>query len=324
MNRTASDRTAGRRGDIIKRRITVLVFLLCFVLFAANLAYLRFRLLNHMQDPANRPAGELHLVAHRGYTLEAPENTLSAFLAAAEAGYRCVETDVRFTADGAAVLIHNAAVDDLSDGTGAVADLTLDELLALDFGYGAGERFQGERIPTLDEGLELCRQLGLDVYLELKIPSMTAEQCRMVSDAVKAHEMEEYVTFSSFYLDSLRGMAARNPSCGYQFLTPGGVADMMSVLQAIDWLQSLGETASGVSIGWEYRHVLSEMAGMASQSGVALEAWTVDDTEQLDSLPAVFSGVITNRITPEALAAWQAERGYEGETGTVREIREQE
>ena len=284
----------------------MLAFLLCIALLGADAGLLLVRLRRSAEEPADDFPGEYHLVAHRGYTRRAPENTLSAFLAAAEAGYSCVETDVRFTADGAAVLIHNATVDELSNGMGAVEDLTLEELLALDFGYRRGRRYRGERIPTLDEGLELCRQLGLEMYLELKIPYMTGAQFRTVSEAVKAHGMEDHVTFSSFYLDCLRGMASRNPSCGFQFLTPGGVGDMMSVLQAIDYLQSLRGTARSVSIGWEYRHILPEMAGLAAESGVALEAWTVDETELLDNLPAAFSGVITNRITPADWEVWRA------------------
>lgn len=288
--------------------LAVPVFLLCAALLAANAALLLLRLRRRAQtpDPADLPMGEFHLVAHRGYTDLAPENTLSAFLAAAEAGFSCVETDVRFTADGEAVLIHNATVDDTSDGTGAVAEMELSDLLALDFGSWRGAQYAGERIPTLREGLELCRLLDLDVYLELKVPDMTAEQFRTVSQAVKDSGMEDHVTFSSFYLDCLKGMSVRNPQCGYQFLTPGGVADMMSVLQAMDWMQQHRETARSVSIGWEYRHILSEMAGLVAERGVGLEAWTVDSAEELETLPPVFSGAITNQITPEELDAWRS------------------
>ena len=180
--------------------------------------------------------------------------------------------------------------------------MTLEELQSLDFGSWYGPEFAGERIPTLYEGLELCRQLGLEMYLELKVPHMTAEQYQSVAHAVEDSGMRERVTFSSFYLDCLRGVAEWDSGYAFQFLTPGGVGDMGELLRAIDYLQSLRETARGLSIGWEYQHLMSEMARMAARSGLTLDAWTIDEPEALSALPSVVSGVITNRITPEELS----------------------
>ena len=74
-------------------------------------------------------------IGHRGCAGEAPENTLEAFAAGLAAGAAILETDAHLTRDGVPVLVHDAAVDRVSEGCGAVAELDLAELRALDFGY---------------------------------------------------------------------------------------------------------------------------------------------------------------------------------------------
>jgi glycerophosphoryl diester phosphodiesterase len=92
-------------------------------------------------------------VGHRGAARFAPENTLAAFDKAIELGARVVEMDVRMTADGHFVIMHDSRVDRTTDGRGAVADLTLAEIKALDAGSWFDPAFAGERVPTLAEAL---------------------------------------------------------------------------------------------------------------------------------------------------------------------------
>jgi glycerophosphoryl diester phosphodiesterase len=107
------------------------------------------------------------VIAHRGVVSEAPENTLPAIAKAIELGCAMAEIDLRYTADGEIVLIHDAVVDRTTNGTGRVADKTLAELKALDAGSLAGERFRGTRIPTFQEAVELARG-RIELYLDLK------------------------------------------------------------------------------------------------------------------------------------------------------------
>src|SRR5690606_38437300 len=89
-------------------------------------------------------------IGHRGVMGVAPENTLRSFVAAQEAGLDVIELDLHLSKDGALVVMHDTTVDRTTDGTGLVAERTLDELRALDAG-------QGERIPLFDEVLEAVR-----------------------------------------------------------------------------------------------------------------------------------------------------------------------
>lgn len=108
------------------------------------------------------------LGAHRGDRFHYPENTMSAFRAAAEIGCDVIETDVRMTKDGRLVLIHDRDVVRTTNGNGYVDQMTLAELQALDAGSWKSPEFAGARIPTVEEFLEFVSQTDLLVNWELK------------------------------------------------------------------------------------------------------------------------------------------------------------
>ena len=98
----------------------------------------------------------MELCAHRGLSGQAPENSLSAFILAAEAGLPWVELDVQLSADGVPVVIHDESVDRCSDGHGRVRELSLAQLQSLDGGSWFDPAYAGEAIPTLADVLALC------------------------------------------------------------------------------------------------------------------------------------------------------------------------
>jgi glycerophosphoryl diester phosphodiesterase len=104
------------------------------------------------------------IVAHRGAPTERPENTLAAFDAALDAGARAVEFDVRVTADGQAVVIHDAALDRTTDGTGLIGDHTLAEVLAARIPGPDGRSYT---VPTLHETIALLSgRAAIDVEIK--------------------------------------------------------------------------------------------------------------------------------------------------------------
>jgi glycerophosphoryl diester phosphodiesterase len=108
------------------------------------------------------------VIGHRGAAGRAPENTLAGLRRAKELGCAWVEFDVRLTADGAAVLCHDAHLDRTTNGSGLIAEHTLAATRQLDAGSHFGRGFVGERIPTLGEALRLCAKLGLGADIEVK------------------------------------------------------------------------------------------------------------------------------------------------------------
>jgi len=118
-------------------------------------------------EPRN---GKTYVIAHRGVHIGIPENTLAAYKKAIELGCDFVEIDVRRTKDGRIVSIHNSTVDAYVEGvTGKVRDFTLSELKQMNIGKRVGPGWGNERIPSIEEILQLCRgQIG--IYLDLKEP----------------------------------------------------------------------------------------------------------------------------------------------------------
>src|SRR5438105_2386269 len=94
------------------------------------------------------------ILAHRGASGYAPENTYAAFDLAVAQGAAGIETDVQIARDGVLMLFHDERVDRTTDGSGALAELAHEQLAALDAGCWFGAQFAGERIPVLEEFLD--------------------------------------------------------------------------------------------------------------------------------------------------------------------------
>lgn len=109
------------------------------------------------------------LMAHRGLSSRAPENTLAAVRAAHDAGCSWVELDVQLLGDGTPVIWHDAGVRRCSDARGRLADLDLSAARRLDVGAWFSDAFRGERIATLDEMLGLIMELDMGLNLEFKV-----------------------------------------------------------------------------------------------------------------------------------------------------------
>jgi len=117
---------------------------------------------------AGAPEGAIDVIAHRGASAYAPENTLAAFALAAEQKADWFELDCTLSKDGAVIVIHDLTVDKTTDGEGRVQDLTLAELKQLDAGSSKDAKFAGERLPTLGEALDLAKEREIGVYVEIK------------------------------------------------------------------------------------------------------------------------------------------------------------
>lgn len=122
------------------------------------------------------------VIAHRGNSSAAPENTLAAIASAFELGADMVEVDVRLTRDGVPVLMHDETVERTTDGEGRVGDLSLEQLRALDAGSWKDPRFTGERVPKLAEAITLARSQRGRLLLDPKTDGLGAA----VAEALRA------------------------------------------------------------------------------------------------------------------------------------------
>jgi glycerophosphoryl diester phosphodiesterase len=146
--------------------------------------------------------GRPGVIAHRGAGFDAPENTLPALERAIALGCAMAEVDLRYTADGEIVLMHDLTVDRTTDGAGKLSEFALARLGQLDAGSWFGEAFRGTRIPTLQEAIALCRG-KTQLYLDLK-----EEDPAPVARRVQELQAHPWVVFRPYTYWSLKTIMA--------------------------------------------------------------------------------------------------------------------
>lgn len=137
------------------------------------------------------------ILAHRGANKVSPQNTIPAFKKAVEFLADGIETDVHLSKDGKIVICHNYTVDATSDGTGLIDDMTFSELRQLDFGSYFNEAFKGTQIPSLDELLEVVKNMTL-VNIEIKPPKQKNDLVKKVIEEVHRFGIEKNTVISCF------------------------------------------------------------------------------------------------------------------------------
>ena len=169
------------------------------------------------------------IIAHRGASYLAPENTLTAFKKAMELGADGVEMDVQQTSDAGLVIHHDYMIDLHTDISGKIYDMTMGDLKTLDFGSWKDVLFKDEKIATLQEAMELCRQMpGCTVHLELKSTmDNDPDFVPRVLEVLQQTEMVEQVILVSFNHALLRQAKQLMPELKVGALTYGAFLSMV-------------------------------------------------------------------------------------------------
>ncbi len=154
----------------------------------------------------------VQIVAHRGYSGAYPENTLSAFAGAYANGAKTVEFDVRKTKDGELVIYHDDTLQKLDGTENSIADYTYDELLQLDAGEWYGREFRLERIPTLDQTLDLLGSTNMRLFCELKDIGNDPDFVASVYNKFVQYGLLDKVVFLSFNYDYLATIKQIDPN----------------------------------------------------------------------------------------------------------------
>lgn len=238
---------------------------------------------------------EIRSVCHRGSNL-APENTLAAYEVAKKQGYVYVETDVQFTKDGVPVLIHDSTVDRTSNGTGKVSDFTYEELKKLDFGSWVSDRYAGTIIPTFEEFLQLCSQLGLKPYVELKT-GIEAEKVPELVKLIQRYGMEQDVTFISFDYQLLEAAGQQLPGVRLGYLVTALGESQISLAQG------LKQYGGAVFLDCSYGALTADGIQRAKDQEIPLEVWTVDDENWISGMDSYISGITSDSTGILAAAA---------------------
>lgn len=224
-------------------------------------------------------------VNHRGLCGEAPENTLTAFKLSKKVGFDYVECDVAFTSDGAAVLLHDTTIDRTSNGSGNIAELTLEHVRSLDFGSWKSARFAGEKIPTFKEFIALCKSLGLHAYIELKAGTTT--QIKDLVKTVRMYGMRENVSFISFFPELLAYVREVDAKVRLGYITSTGDS------VAVETCKSLG---GDVFLDLEHTGVNNTIVGLCAEADIPLEVWTVNGESAIVGMNPYISGVTSDNL----------------------------
>ena len=150
------------------------------------------------------------VIAHRGFSGAAPENTIAAVRAAIKIGADMAEIDVTLTADGHIVVIHDETLDRTTNGSGKVSDFNRAELQLLDAGTWFAPTFAGERIPSLDAVLDEIEDRIL-LNVEIKSEAVDRGIVPMVASAIRKQRMVDQVVVSSFSPTALEQMRSEAP-----------------------------------------------------------------------------------------------------------------
>ena len=210
------------------------------------------------------------ILGHRGYSGLYPENTPLAFRKTAEAGADGIETDVHICKSGELVLCHDEKVDRTSNGHGEIKDLTYGELLSLDFGAWKDPAFAGERIWTLGELLDFCKEAKLVLNLELKNGiEFYPELERRAAEEIRARRMEDTVFVSSFNHVSMQRFKELAPEIETGLLYESPLQDMAHYLDACN--------ADNVHPCWHVFEYQPELIELFHGRGMKANVWTVND-----------------------------------------------
>jgi glycerophosphoryl diester phosphodiesterase len=229
--------------------------------------------------PFPRP---FQIIAHRGASAYAPENTLPAFRRALELGVAEVELDVQLTRDGEVILFHDATLDRKTGLEGEVREHTLEKLSGAEIGAwfdGAhpevAERFKGTRLVSLDEVFEAFGD-QLFYHIELKVED--SELPRRTLESVDRSDLRRRVLLTSFHLEQLervRSAAPDLPTC----LLIGRAERLLEPVEAwIDRAAAAGIDEVGVHIG----DLSAEHVGRARRLGLLIRAWGVASLEDME------------------------------------------
>ncbi|MFJ8263206.1 glycerophosphodiester phosphodiesterase [Rummeliibacillus sp. NPDC094406] len=227
----------------------------------------------------------MNIFAHRGASGTFPENTLVAFREAARLPIYGVELDVQRTKDGVLVINHDEKIDRTSTGKGYIRDMTFEEVRSYDFGSWKGEQFAGEKIPTLDEVLDLFKATHHMINIEFKTdvfeyPGLEDD----VIATVKSHDMMERVLFSSFDHEMVERVLAKAP------FNEVGALFMKILVNLDDYSKWIGTNALHVSLVAAKRRAVK----MAIEAGNKVRVYTINtlkDYELMEELgvEAVFT-----------------------------------
>lgn len=217
------------------------------------------------------------LFAHRGASAHAPENTLAAFELALAQKADGIELDVKLSADGHVVVIHDPTVDRTTGAHGRVKDMSLAELCSLGAGSFFSENFSSEKIPTLEEVFEA---MGKRIFINVELTNYNSPRDQLVESVcmlVKKFNLQKHVMFSSFFASNLSKAGSYLPD------VPRGLLALNGIPGA--WARSFGYAFGKYQALHPYlKDVTPEQVQRVHRLKGRVHVWTVNKAEDMRQL----------------------------------------
>lgn len=230
-------------------------------------------------------------INHRGYSTDAPENTIPAYILSKKKGFNFVETDVSFTSDGVPVLLHDNTIDRTSNGSGNINNLTYAQVRAYDFGSWKSASYTGTKIPSLAEFLQLCKSIMLHPYIELKSNgSYTKEQVQQIVDMVRAYGLRGKVTYISFSSTFLGYVKDYDSEARLGFLKSSYASSDITTCK------SLKTTKNSVFYDVAHGAITQSVCDSFMAEDIPIEAWTVNSADTMLGLNKYVSGITSDNL----------------------------
>ncbi len=228
----------------------------------------------------------MEIIAHRGASGYAPENTLTSFKKAMEMGSNSVEFDVQMTSDGKLVVIHDETLDRTTDGSGLVMNSTYTYIRSLSAGKWFGDSFEEEKVPYLEEILSL---FGKETTIHLEVKKMFIDKRNVedkIYDVVKNAGLLDSVVFSSFNHRSLKYLSDKY-DVRLGMLTGSGIVNIT------DYVKNSGIKVVSINPSCEY--VDEQFVKECHDNGYKVYSYTVNDRTIASKLKEFkVDGIYTN------------------------------
>ena len=239
------------------------------------------------------------IIAHRGASYDAPENTMAAFRLAWEQKCDAIELDVHLTKDGRLAVIHDANTKRTAGADKPVAQQTLAELRALDAGSWKGPRWAGEKIPTLDEVLETVPE-GKQAVIEIKCGAEALPELeRVVAASGRKPEQLVLIGFGYATMQAAKARLGHLKALWLVSARPGKEGPVPTLDEMIE----KARTARFDGLNLDYHFPIDAAFVAKANAAGPLYTWTVDDAEAAKRLvQAGVVGITTNR------PAWMREK----------------
>ncbi len=224
------------------------------------------------------------VIAHRGASGHAPENTFAAFERAIALGAEFIETDLHLTRDAQFVAIHDSALERTTNGRGAVRDFTLAELRQLDAGLWYDREYMGEHIPTLEEILEFARKHDVVFYLELKYEAAWGMHHALVG-ALRSPEDAARTIVISFDAGTIESLRRLDASIMIGLLVQDNDTDLVKKSLDVGARQICPRAAI----------VTPKLIEEAHHADLRVATWTVNQPEEMRAvIDAGVDGIMTD------------------------------